>query len=247
MTCVRHSWHGATFLRVRRLTASATKHAERKRPGCRQLGARPGYAPSPFILLWEKLHAQIALTFARRFPAFTIVELLIVIVIIAILAAVTIVAYNGIQQRANNARTIETARQVIGLVRSYRTVYDAFPIASGACATLDVVCTNSSGVLLSSPTDNNALLTALQKVGTPPSGALPATTDGNQGIAYYYGSGATIDGQAYPLRINYYLQGKNQRCELGNLSNASLSGWSTTGYSSSNGTNTTVCWVLVAS
>ena len=35
---------------------------------------------------------------------FTIVELLIVIVVIAILAAITVVAYNGIQQRANNAR-----------------------------------------------------------------------------------------------------------------------------------------------
>lgn len=33
---------------------------------------------------------------------FTIVELLIVIVVIAILAAITIVAFNGIQQRANN-------------------------------------------------------------------------------------------------------------------------------------------------
>ena len=33
---------------------------------------------------------------------FTIVELLIVIVVIAILAAITIVAYNGIQNRAND-------------------------------------------------------------------------------------------------------------------------------------------------
>ena len=33
---------------------------------------------------------------------FTIVELLIVIVIIGILAAITIVAYNGIQNRAND-------------------------------------------------------------------------------------------------------------------------------------------------
>lgn len=35
---------------------------------------------------------------------FTIVELLIVIVVIGILAAITIVAFNGIQQRANNTK-----------------------------------------------------------------------------------------------------------------------------------------------
>jgi type II secretion system protein G len=35
---------------------------------------------------------------------FTIVELLIVIVVIAILAAITIVAYNGVQQRARDSR-----------------------------------------------------------------------------------------------------------------------------------------------
>jgi prepilin-type N-terminal cleavage/methylation domain-containing protein len=39
----------------------------------------------------------------RAHSGFTIVELLIVIVIIGILAAITIVAYNGIQDRANNA------------------------------------------------------------------------------------------------------------------------------------------------
>lgn len=37
---------------------------------------------------------------------FTIVELLIVIVVIAILAAISIVAYNGIQTRAENTKTI---------------------------------------------------------------------------------------------------------------------------------------------
>lgn len=56
----------------------------------------------------------------RRDEAFTIVELLIVIVVIAILAAITIVAYNGIQNQAratvlqsdvsNGVRKIEAAR-----------------------------------------------------------------------------------------------------------------------------------------
>ncbi|MCB8045019.1 prepilin-type N-terminal cleavage/methylation domain-containing protein [Microbacterium oxydans] len=45
------------------------------------------------------------MTIHRRFVkdaqrGFTIVELMIVVVVIAILAAITIVAYNGIQKRA---------------------------------------------------------------------------------------------------------------------------------------------------
>jgi prepilin-type N-terminal cleavage/methylation domain-containing protein len=39
----------------------------------------------------------------RKYQGFTIVELLVVIVVIAVLAAITIVAYNGIQQRATVA------------------------------------------------------------------------------------------------------------------------------------------------
>lgn len=44
----------------------------------------------------------------RKQHGFTIVELLIVIVVIGILAAISIVAYNGIQSRANDTR-IKTA------------------------------------------------------------------------------------------------------------------------------------------
>lgn len=44
----------------------------------------------------------------RKQHGFTIVELLIVIVVIGILAAISIVAYSGIQSRANDTR-IKTA------------------------------------------------------------------------------------------------------------------------------------------
>lgn len=47
-----------------------------------------------------------------RRRGFTIVELLIVVVVIAILAAITIVAYNGITNRANDSATISTAKQI---------------------------------------------------------------------------------------------------------------------------------------
>ena len=41
----------------------------------------------------------------RKNVGFTIVELLIVIVVIGILAAITIVAYNGIQDRAKSSNS----------------------------------------------------------------------------------------------------------------------------------------------
>ena len=44
---------------------------------------------------------------------FTIVELLIVIVVIAILAAISIVAYNGIQERARYSRMQSDLNSVI--------------------------------------------------------------------------------------------------------------------------------------
>lgn len=43
---------------------------------------------------------------------FTIVELLIVIVVIGILAAITIVAYNGVQARANNTKTVSAVNAI---------------------------------------------------------------------------------------------------------------------------------------
>ena len=47
-----------------------------------------------------------------RSRGFTIVELLIVIVVIAILAAITIVAYTGIQERARVSGFTDAVRKV---------------------------------------------------------------------------------------------------------------------------------------
>lgn len=50
---------------------------------------------------------------------FTIVELLIVIVIIAILAAITAVSYNGIQARARDATRLQDAKSIEKGLRQY--------------------------------------------------------------------------------------------------------------------------------
>lgn len=50
---------------------------------------------------------------------FTIVELLIVIVVIGILAAIVIVAYNGIQTKAENNKTVNAAKEWVHILRQY--------------------------------------------------------------------------------------------------------------------------------
>ena len=58
---------------------------------------------------------------------FTLVELLIVIVIIAILAAITIVAYNGIQNRAKASSSQATANSVQKKAQAFNTIASAYP------------------------------------------------------------------------------------------------------------------------
>lgn len=58
---------------------------------------------------------------------FTIVELLIVIVVIAILAAITIVAYNGVSQRARASSAQTAASQVSKKVATYNVTNDIYP------------------------------------------------------------------------------------------------------------------------
>lgn len=59
---------------------------------------------------------------------FTIVELLIVIVVIAILAAISIVAYNGIQKRAHNTAALRSLKSVAQVYEMYKATYGSYPI-----------------------------------------------------------------------------------------------------------------------
>lgn len=54
----------------------------------------------------------------RQF-GFTIVELLIVVVVIAILAAITIVAYNGIQTRAKDTQMVTAVNEYVKGLKAY--------------------------------------------------------------------------------------------------------------------------------
>ena len=65
---------------------------------------------------------------------FTIVELLIVIVVIAILAAITIVAYNGVQNRANNAASTYAANTVMKKIEAANAINTGYPAGTTVAA-----------------------------------------------------------------------------------------------------------------
>lgn len=62
-----------------------------------------------------------------RSTGFTIVELLIVIVVIGILAAITIVAFNGIQNRANDTAIQNDLRNFHAVVAQHKAINGNYP------------------------------------------------------------------------------------------------------------------------
>ena len=62
-----------------------------------------------------------------RKSGFTVVELLIVIVVIAILAAITVVAYNGIQNRASESAVQSDITQLAKQIKMYEAEYGEYP------------------------------------------------------------------------------------------------------------------------
>lgn len=69
---------------------------------------------------------------------FTIVELLITIVVIAILAAISIVAYNGIQERARLSSAQANLRQNFQLIQLFHAENGRYPMSAVELTGLDL-------------------------------------------------------------------------------------------------------------
>ena len=69
---------------------------------------------------------------AKKQTGFTIVELLIVIVVIAILAAISIVAYNGIQERSKISSVNSSLSQINKAINAYQAIHGEYPSTAGA-------------------------------------------------------------------------------------------------------------------
>lgn len=91
---------------------------------------------------------------------FTIVELLIVVVVIAILAAITIVAYNGIQTRANVSATQGNATILQKKLEAYNSVMSKYPQAGVASPTITNVTSDLNGLTESNLGSTVTIVTA---------------------------------------------------------------------------------------
>lgn len=68
-----------------------------------------------------------------RSSGFTIVELLIVIVVIGILAAITIVAYSGVQARAEKVKMVAAAASAVKVLTAYQAINGSYPSTATVC------------------------------------------------------------------------------------------------------------------
>ena len=184
----------------------------------------------------------------KKQTGFTIVELLIVIVVIGILAAITVVAYNGIQSRAYNTAVIAEARRAVSLVEQYTTVNSRYPItASELCLTTDNVCQSNVNIAVTS--NNASLMNELRGFGEPARSAPAGNANGRTGIIYYNFTGGTYNGQSQPVYVYYVLKGTYTNCGLPNIANDARSALavtaSSTGYSWTSPAGMTGCYVHI--
>jgi type II secretion system protein G len=121
------------------------------------------------------MHKRITLKNKSR-DGFTIVELLIVIVVIGILAAITIVAYNGVQTRARDATRKSDLAVIAKAIQLYYADNGVYPPGSTGW------CTELSNPVY--PQTTNALKTYISQVPQDPKYA-------NTANDYFYANNGT--------------------------------------------------------
>ncbi len=163
----------------------------------------------------------------RTSAGFTIVELLVVIVVIAILTSVTVVAFNGVQQRARAVAVGSAVTSFAKAAKYYKSDNGKYPIpyagtVARACLSADAAQYPAAGSFPAgscefenpwgslSSYDANTMTMLKQYMSSVPQ--FPITTFENPG---YFTSGFTMRGIEYyynstydTVRLNYMVEGR---------------------------------------
>ena len=147
---------------------------------------------------------------------FTIVELLIVIVVIGILAAIVVVAYNGVQKSAQTGSITSELKQWEKLFMAYKSINGSYPSPAAAPLTdggpggsvLNYYClgtgfppvsgtnycfhVNSTSVWRVAESTGASLIAQLSTVGTPPQNSKKYTYGTVVGPVLVYNSATNI-------------------------------------------------------
>jgi prepilin-type N-terminal cleavage/methylation domain-containing protein len=151
---------------------------------------------------------------------FTIVELLIVIVVIGILAAISIVAYNGIQTRARNTQTISVINTYQKAMMLYATDQASYPsVATGICLGM-AYPSGHCWIGANGDYYENTTFDDLLKPYLSVKPIIPMTT-------YTLPTGDVRTGGVYvraSRQITYYLEGQNQSCGVSGATASNTTG-----------------------
>lgn len=162
----------------------------------------------------------------KKYFGFTIVELMVVVAVIGILAAISAVAYTGIIDRGNNAKTLVLVKQYEDIMRLYKLDTGTYPNVSAEYACLPAalpatttfaanVCEVANGANVATTTpdgkDFKAMLSTVKAV-------LPDVTYADTFINYQSGTGWKARGMVYTddgaSSIRFHLAGTGD-CPLG--------------------------------
>lgn len=158
---------------------------------------------------------------------FTIVELLIVIVVIAILASITIVTYTFVRQDSYNARINAGVAQYVEAIQAYYSLNGSYPTTTpeNNGDHIAMIClgtgypSHQCGTVSGADVSEDSLFNSeMQNVltGNPPALGDAAIKVGSETyIGASYGLDATTHSSTgYARMVEYALNGANQDCKV---------------------------------
>lgn len=185
----------------------------RSHNACRIQGPQAGRHDYGYRLCVKRCSAIIIpMLGGKNKHGFTIVELLIVIVVIGILAAITVVAFGTIQSRANNAKTVSAVASWGKALQLYKQETGDYPAFNSCLGKPTTYTSSHSGRCYATEANstwvvNSSFLTAMSSVITnypePSDKDIHANVGGTQyrGAMYYIPSGLTSDAE---IRVSLF-------------------------------------------